>query len=143
MDIDDLPIIAGKTWYALKVKNGFYAATNAPQVEGKRGKTILMHALIMGLNGCDHKDGNGLNNSRSNLRPATKSQNAANCKRRDTSSIHQGVNWDKHRGKWAAYIRIGGKSKNLGRFDLESEAAAAYVKAAIPVYGEFVYQAKV
>lgn len=140
VSLQDLPLVADKNWYALKVKNGYYAASNAPMVGGVRGKTILMHAVILGVTGADHKDGNGLNNRRENLRSATKSQNAVNSKRRNTSSLYRGVNWDNTRQKWAAYIRIAGKSKNLGRFDTEKEAADAYLQAAKAAYGDFVYQ---
>lgn len=142
VDKRDLSLVNGKKWYALKVKHTFYAAANPPMVNRVKGKTILMHGLILGCKGVDHKDGNGLNNRRENLRPATKSQNAVNSKRREATSPYRGVVWDRHRQKWAAYIRVNGKSRNLGRYETEIEAANAYRQEAVKVYGEFVPQPK-
>ena len=34
-------------------------------------------------------------------------------------SKYRGVSWDKNNEKWLARIRLGGKGKNLGRFDDE------------------------
>ncbi len=45
------------------------------------------------------------------------------------SSRYKGVSWQASRGKWYAQIRIDGRSKNLGRFDEEEDAARAYDKA--------------
>lgn len=39
------------------------------------------------------------------------------------SSQYPGVSWSKHTGKWSAWGRIDGKSKNLGSFDNEEKAA--------------------
>lgn len=140
IDKADLPMVQKHRWYTMRYKTGLYAATNAPMVNGKRGRTILMHSLIIGSLGVDHKDRNGLNNRRENLRPATSSQNAMNYKHRNTTSKYRGVVWDWHRQKWAVYVRIRGKNKNLGRFATEEEAATTYFNFMKPIYGDFVYQ---
>lgn len=139
VDDGDLEIVSRFKWYAMRSKYTFYAASNGIIKGGVKRKTILMHALIMGCDLVDHKNGNGLNNSRLNLRKANKSLNAVNSRRRaGSSSKFRGVVWDSKRNKWAAYIKIDGKTKNLGRFQTESQASEAYRKIAIPMYGEFL-----
>jgi hypothetical protein len=105
---------------------------------------VLMHRVIL----CppdsidvDHKNGDGLDNRRINLRLATRSQNvAAGRPAGGKSSIFKGVSWDNSRGRWRVMIKDGTKHKFLGRFADEVEAAKAYDEAALEVFGEFAYQ---
>ncbi len=86
----------------------------------------------------DHIDGNGLNNRRSNLRPASNSQQVANQGvRSDNTSGYKGVTWREDRGKWEAKIQSGGKRRCLGLFDDKIEAAKVYDHAALEAFGEF------
>lgn len=79
----------------------------------------------------DHRDRNGLNNRRSNLRRATKAQNAENSTvRKDNTSGIKGVTWNALAGKWQAQIGIRGKVLYLGLFSRIQEAAKARKKAA-------------
>jgi len=48
---------------------------------------------------------------------------------RKPSSAYRGVHWDKERSKWAASISVKGKTRQLGRYDTEEEAARAYQDA--------------
>ena len=84
----------------------------------------------------DHKDGNGLNNTRNNLRLCTVSQNQCNSRVRRTSRTgYKGVCL---RGnKIAARIKINGESIFLGYFKTVEDAARAYNEAAIVIHGEF------
>lgn len=85
----------------------------------------------------DHRDHEGLNNTRTNLRLATRSQNSCNNKKtRGRSSKYKGVSRDK-RGYWRAKIHFKGKHIFLGYFDNEIDAARAYDKAAKELHGEF------
>lgn len=89
----------------------------------------------------DHIDLNKLNNQRSNLRLATHRQNSCHTGFISTpkSSRFKGVSWIERLGKWQAYI--GGRDtkthKYLGIFKSEEEAAKAYNRAAIEMYGEW------
>ena len=120
---------------------GPYAhATTYP--EGRR-TTISMHALISRYPQTDHKDHNGLNNQRSNLRPATDVQNSANrLPQLERSSAFKGVRWRKYRnggGCWRASIMSNGVVYRLGHFAVEEDAARAYDAAARRLSGEFAY----
>jgi hypothetical protein len=104
------------------------------------GKNVYMHRFLMGLKGpkVDHKDGDGLNNCRNNLRHATKAQNASNRpKRGKFSSRYKGVSWNRRDRKWTPCICANGKTIHLGSFNIEGEAAMVYDKAARHYFGEF------
>lgn len=123
-------------WYADEHRRTFYAARNSPSANGKHD-TIKIHQLLAGK-GADHIDGNGLNNTRANLRLATTSQNGCNRgAQANNKSGYKGVAWHKQRKKWRANIRVGGKQVHLGYFATPEEAALVYNKAAREYFGEF------
>lgn len=102
---------------------------------------VLMHRVINqtpdGFE-TDHIDGDKLNNQKYNLRTATRSQNSMNSigkKRYSSSSKYKGV--DFHQGKWRAVIRGFKKQIYIGHFSEEIEAAKAYNKKAIDLFGKF------
>lgn len=91
------------------------------------GKRILMHQFIMGKapkgQVIDHKDKDGLNNTKSNLRFATFSENSQNRDKKDGStSNYIGVIWHTSHKKWVAWS----STTYLGCFDDEEEAARKY-----------------
>jgi hypothetical protein len=86
----------------------------------------------------DHKDRNKANNAWSNLRLATRAQNAANSKlKSNNTSEFRGVSKERECERWRAEIRLGGKRKYLGCFKTKEEAALAYSTAAKLQFGEF------
>ena len=103
-------------------------------------KIIYMHREILmlpkGVSG-DHIDGDKLNNRRSNLRPASKSENSCNWNRirRDSTSGFRGVSLCS-RG-WRAYITLMGRQKHGGYFSSAEEAARARDKLALQYHGSF------
>jgi hypothetical protein len=115
-------------------------------MENGKQKYILMHREIMRVEKegrkllVDHKDHNILNNSKENLRLCSTSQNACNTTKKLSSNFtsgFKGVSWDKQYKKWAACIKVNGKSKRIGRFINESDAAISYNKYASQFFGEF------
>jgi len=102
---------------------------------------IKMHRFIAGVTApsieVDHRDGNGLNNQKYNLRVCTKRQNAQNRKAIRGKSQYKGVTWHVARQEWRANIRVNGKQKHLGAFSDERSAALAYDSAARLYFGEF------
>src|SRR6266851_4451024 len=106
----------------------------------KRG--VYLHRFILGISAdkkVDHRDGNGLNCQRSNLRAATHSENLANRPANANSSTSiKGVYL--RRGAWEARLTVRGKQLYLGRFATAEEAERVYQQAAREHFGEFAYQ---
>lgn len=78
----------------------------------------------------DHVNGDRLDNRRSNLRTATLSQNNANSRDRQRKSKFRGVYWHGQAEKWCAQISVDGRTKHLGMFPTQLQAAMAYNRAA-------------
>ncbi len=133
-DEADYGIVREFHWTLRVSKSGNrYALANRGRIR------FFMHRLILaGPDGADtdHRDGNGLNNRRYNLRTATRSQNLAN---RDSSSKSgfRGVFMRPGGKSWRADIRVSGKGIYLGNFSSAEAAAAAYDKAAREYFGDF------
>lgn len=139
VDDEDYKNLSYFKWYALRGEKGVYAARR--NVRGQSPKIILMHRFLTeapeGME-VDHIDNNSLNNTRSNLRLATKSQNGASTRRFDADGNvkkSRGVGF--YRGKWTASIKVKGRSIYLGRFDNEHDAKEVYDNAAQQFFGEF------
>jgi AP2 domain len=143
VDDEDFEWLNQWEWYAAWRANAqkFYAVRNSPYNEGPR-RLILMHRFIMDapkgvlIDHVIHSE--TLNNQRSNLRVATRAQNACNSRlRSDNSSGFKGVSWHKAANKWISQISIGGRFVLIGFFDNKEEAARAYDRSAIENFGEF------
>ena len=137
VDEADVEIVNMYAWYAKPWESGFYAAATVGSGRSKRH--LRMHRLILpGSAQIDHKNRNGLDNRRENLRPATGTQNSANqSKRLGGTSRFKGVSWDTHNRCWRASIACNRHGINLGRFQSELEAAMAYNTAALRLFGEY------
>lgn len=86
----------------------------------------------------DHIDGDRTNNSLSNLRIASYSQQ--NCNRRkprNNSSGVKGVSWNSQAEKWQARVQADKRVKFLGYFESVEEASAAVLTYRETVHKEF------
>ncbi len=134
-------IAKGPKWRAFKTEFGttFYAIRTIRKPDGRKTSQLL-HRLILRSRKrkVDHKDTDGLNNQRENLRRCTQSQNRMNSRKTaGHSSKYKGVSWDKENHKWIAAIKINGKRIHLGRFADEILAAKAYDAAAQKYFKTF------
>lgn len=120
----------------IKTKDRMYARTTTPQP-----KSISMHRLILGLTGLkiwtDHKDRDGLNNQRSNIRACTPSQNNWNKRKHPNAKGSRYIGVRKEWNKFSSTIVHHGNSYYLGAFKTERRAAIEYDKHAIILHGEF------
>lgn len=140
IDAADVELVKGFLWCATTSKRHTVYAARADREGGRNGR-ILLHRVIAGSPvgmDVDHIDSNGLNNSRSNLRVATRSQNSYNQRvsKRNKSGV-KGVHQHTQTGKWCAQIRAQGYREHLGSFDTVEEAHAAYKQAAARLHGQF------
>lgn len=88
----------------------------------------------------DHINGNTLDNRRSNLRIVTQSENSMNMTKSKSSrmtSKYKGVSWSIKEKRWIAKIKKMRKSKYLGSYKCEKNAAKAYNKSAIEMFGQY------
>jgi hypothetical protein len=137
-DDEDAELLAQYRWYPLVDRAGNQVRIYAiADVGRKPHRTIKMHTLITGYTQTDHRDCDGLNNKRSNLRDASGSQNQANARARGGTSRYKGVSWAKGPQRWRAGIKVNQRGHCLGFFDSEPEAAHAYDQAALAAWGEF------
>jgi hypothetical protein len=128
-------------WYAAKRDGVFYAATSQVGKHCKDTKIIFMHKMISkqyGMKVCDHQNHDGTDNRRSNLRPATGSQNIANGRRRsNNTSGYIGVSLFRQTGQWSSYLTVNYKRIHLGYFDQPEKAARVRDLEAKRYFGKF------
>ena len=114
-DIQDLDKVKKYKWHSMKDKNTFYVKV------GSSG--LLLHQVILPTKKplvIDHKDYDGLNNRRSNLRSITNRQNIENSRR--NKDKYPGVDFFKRTEKWRSRIYYNEKHIHLGYFDTSVKA---------------------
>ena len=149
VDDEDFEWLSKFKWYAAKARNTYYAKRKVPSDKKGKQKTIFMHRAILrrhyGLfltdkQETDHRDWNGLNNRKANLRICTTAENLQNQRPQYRSkSKYKGISRPKDMKKWRACIQINGKQIHLGYFDDEIEAAKIYDHKAKELFGEFAH----
>ena len=137
VDDEDYERLSRWKWSALRDGKRWYAVRSYQ--DGKKRQLTYMHRQIMGAQSeqqVDHRNMNGLDNRRENIRFCTNSQNHANTKKRaGCTSKFKGVYLAAK--KWRAQIYVHKKRYQLGYFDDEVEAARSYNDAATELFGEF------
>ena len=144
VDDEDFEKVSKFKWYAQKPnKTTHYAVRTVWTGDRKKPGRMYMHRFILDVSTVtiliDHKDGDGLNNQKENLRKTDKSGNGCNrgATRHKLYSKYKGVSFRKDTNKFVAHIAINGKTRSLGCFVLAEDAAKAYDIAARKVQGEF------
>jgi len=116
-------------------------AQRSERINGKRSN-VSMHRYILGANTgdiVDHKDLDGTNNQKSNLRFCTKGQNSENRIKikSKTTSKYKGVFWNSANKKWISTVKKHSKCYSK-IFNNERNAAIWYDETARELFGEFV-----
>ncbi len=137
VDAEDYGRLSQHKWHVLKRARTEYAGGY------RNGKYNKMHRVLLNAPAglvVDHRDGNGLNNRKSNLRLCTHQENIYNQRPRlGAKSRFRGVCWHKAKNKYIALIQKEGKRYSLGLFHDEIEAAVVYDIKAMELFGEFAY----
>ena len=136
-DADYERVMAAGPWFSQIDKHTVYVRRSI-RLAANRWTNQSLHRFILGVTDSrvpvDHVNHNGLDNRRKNLRTCTAGQSKANQRKRTgLTSRFKGVSWSKAAHKWHARI----KRKHLGFFENEIDAAVAYYRAALELYGEF------
>lgn len=139
VSVEDVPALWARRWQLKFQRGKAYLRYN--KKVGRAQTVLYLHREILGapddVQG-EHRNRNGLDNRRGNLRLADQTRNNGNCiKRSGCSSVFKGVAWDKRARKWVAYINDGGRRVQLGLYADEADAARAYDRRAVEVFGQF------
>lgn len=135
--------LSNMSWHISKTKG--YAQHKITDESGKRkyrflhriiGERIINRPLTHD-DFIEHNNGNKLDNRRKNLSLLTRSESVQRYEIRNSNkTIYKGISYRKSRNKWQARIKFHGQTRSLGYYSTPEEAAKAYNKAAIELYGE-------
>jgi len=143
-DEDYARVIAAGAWYYHQCGYGVRNRRRTSPI-----RHYLLHRFILDTppgQFVDHRNGNGLDCRRANMRLCTKRQNQQNSRKRRSmggripTSQYKGVSFDQRKGKWVARIHNGtGRYLFLGYHTSEESAYHAYIEAAKLHHGEFAH----
>lgn len=137
-EADYAAVMAAGPWHATPPRGGRVYAQRHVRGARRQKTTQKLHTFLTGWSEVDHRDRDGLNNRRSNLREATRTQNNANMRlRSDSTSGYKGVSWLTRERLWCARIHVHGRRIHLGGYHTAEDAALAYDRAAREHFGEF------
>lgn len=135
VDTDDYDQIVRYPWSMVARGKNRYAYRR----EYTHGKCmmIFLHRFLLNAPAgkmVDHINGDGLDNRRCNLRICSNAENQRNsrCQSNNRSGF-KGVR--KCGNRWRATIHVAGGTTSIGYFDTAEEAAKAYDKHALSVWG--------
>lgn len=154
VDVQDWVELSRLRWFAWwsPCTKSFYARRSVNFIresDQKRSCNVIsLHGAViekargslLGRLTVDHRNMDTLDNRRSNIRPATRSENKQNSRTHSRKNQGSGrpIKGVYQRGnKWRAAIRVDKKLRQLGTFDSDVDAARAYDKVALEMFGEF------
>lgn len=139
VDDEDFERVSQYKWYYDKQKN---TAKRSITISQRTRKPEYLSQLLCPVQnkktGIKYFDGNSLNFQKNNMLVLSVSylyQGTNRKKNRKLTSEYVGVSWAKNAKKWLVAISFQKKPIYIGIFDKELEAAAAYNKKAIELYG--------
>lgn len=143
VDEEDFDLVSAFRWRASPSVHkgeiiGWYAARSAPRNE--RPSTIYLHRFLLGVGPdkyVDHRDHDGLNNRRENIRECSHSQNLANQRCNLGGSGYRGVHLDRRYGTYIAQIEVEGRRWRSPTTKDPIAAARSYDREARRAFGEF------
>ena len=143
IDRADAAKVGQRNWFAQWDHRGrrYYAARQIA-IDGKRQSPLFLHRDLCAEAGLgepvDHRNGYSLDDRRSNLRPATHSQNAFNQGARSHSrSGLKGAHYCSRNKRWSSSIAAPDGRVWLGYFDSAEAAHLAYGKASALMHGAY------
>jgi hypothetical protein len=140
---EDYDRVMAHKWMARLENRTWYALRDLPRQPGQRFRSKeKLHRFILGAGPgdvIDHRDGDGLNNTRGNLRRATVAENNRNIRKpaHGQTSRFKGVCWHPKAQKFQATIRFERKNHYIGLFANEADAGWAYDREARKLHGRF------
>jgi HNH endonuclease len=138
IDDEDYDRISRYNWMASNEHGVWYAVAKIK----KNGiwTNLKMHRFLMSAKEdeiVDHRDHDGLNNQKANLRRCTQSQNLSNQRKTRGISKYKGLYFRKECNLWYAGAKSGNIRLRRGGFSSEEAAALAYNEIARELHGEF------
>jgi len=141
VDDADFEWLSQYKWQASKEGHSWYAVRACRDSLGRKSKARMHRDILKCEQDVDHRDLNGLNNQRYNLRPCNDSQNQHN-RRRHVANTSGFIGVHKVKGSfasehWQSRIAVNRRRIHLGYFLNKEDAARAYDEAARKYFGEF------
>lgn len=144
IDTEDVLRVRQFKWSLTSRRRKTYAQARLAPSRGGDGRTVLLHAFLVPLvsDTRDHINGDGLDNRKCNLRPATFVENGRNrhSRKAKVTSKYCGVSWFSGRRTWRVQITYNNRNRFIGYFDNEEDAAVAFNVAAQILHGAFASQ---
>lgn len=138
VDAEDFERVAFFSWCYRMLRGCEHANRTARKNDWRSAKqSIFLHQEVLRTTEpIDHRNGNGLDNRKQNLRLAAQQQNLWNRRvRNDSSTGVKGIT--RVNSRWRARIKVNERAVHLGYFDTQEDAGRAYDAAARKFYGEF------
>lgn len=137
IDSEDAPRVLAHSWSLKVTRSSMYAQKRDPSTK----MPISLHCFLTeappGIE-VDHKNGDGLDNRRENLRLATRQQNSTNTLLKSNNTTgYKGVSEYRREGNYRATIKVQGKQITIGYFNDPRNAALAYDAYVRTHFGEF------